>query len=171
MIEDLQRLEKTVEAFCRYIEKVPTTEVEGQEWGPIQVLAHLVYWHESYAAQIEAFLADRPFERPQGRFRDMNAQAARACRGIPIAVMARRFRTADERLRALYAANDPAAIVVEIKQGSKKWQLAELVPAVEAHVRNHQRQLEHDAHKNASPRKQHSIKSRRTAKASRKRSD
>jgi hypothetical protein len=82
------------------------------------------------------------FERPRGRFSDLNAQAVAANRRVSVAKMLCRFRAADEKLRALYSTHAPATMVVEIKQGSKPWRLVDLVPAVEAHIRNHQRQLE-----------------------------
>jgi hypothetical protein len=139
---DPARLKTTVEGFCRFVEGLPKAAGIEQDWGPKEVLAHLVFWHESYVAQIEALLVGAPFELPQGRFSDLNAQAAAANHDVPIAKLVRRFRAADKRLRALCAAHDPAAIVLEIKQGSKRWRLVDLVPAVEAHVRNHHRQLE-----------------------------
>jgi hypothetical protein len=143
-MNDLEKLETTVEGFCRFIEGLPKAAMIEQEWGPKQVLAHLVFWHESYVAQIEALIDGAPFELPRGRFSDMNAQAVVASRGASIAKLVRRFRAADERLRALYATHDPATIALEIKQGAKRWRLADLVPAVEAHVRNHHRQLERE---------------------------
>jgi len=141
-MNDPARLGTTVEEFCHFIEGLSQATVLEQDWGPKEVLAHLVFWHESYVAQIEALRAGHPFELPQGRFGDLNAQAVAANRDVPIAKLVRRFRAADKRLRALYAAHDPTAIVLEIKQGSKRWRLVDLVPAVEAHVRNHHRQLE-----------------------------
>jgi hypothetical protein len=150
-MNDPARLRTTVEEFCRFIEGLPKAAMIEQEWGPKEVLAHLVFWHESYVAQIEALIGGAPFELPRGRFSDLNAQAVAANRGLPFAKLVRRFRVADERLRALYAAHDPAAIVLEIKQGSKRWRLVDLVSAVEAHVRNHHRQLERLVNKSHHP--------------------
>lgn len=141
MTNDLQKLETTVETFCRYIETLPRVATSRQAWGPREVLAHLVFWHASYVAQIEAMLAGAPFELPQGRFSDLNAQAVAVLRGASIDQLVSRLRAANARLCALYAEHDPNTIVLEIKQGSKLWRLTELVPAVEAHIRNHQRQL------------------------------
>lgn len=153
MANELERLKTTVEEFCRLIEELPKAKTAEQEWGPKEVLAHLVFWHESYVAQIEASLAGKIYDRPQGRFSDLNAQAVARNRGIAIEKLIRRFQKADEKLRRLYRTHDPAAIVIEIKQGSKRWQLIDLIPAVEAHVRNHQRQLESVLKKNSKKRR------------------
>jgi hypothetical protein len=121
------------------------TALAEQDWGPKEVLTHLVSYHGSYVTQVEALLAGEPFEPPKGRFSDLNAQAVAASRGVPVNELLRRFRAADERLRALArglcTAHDPAAIVLEIKQGAKPRTPAALIQEVEAHVRNHHRKL------------------------------
>jgi len=112
-----------------------------QEWGPKEVLAHLVYHQEGYAAQIQALLMNEPFHPPQGRFRDLNALAVAANRGIPIEELVSRFHLATKKLKSLYQNCDPTKVFLEIKKGSKCWRLFELVPAVESHIRNHQKQI------------------------------
>jgi hypothetical protein len=135
-------LRATVDAFCSFIEGLPEDALAEGEWGPKEVLAHLVFWHESYVAQTEALLAGEPFMPPEGRFSDLNAQAVAASRGVPVAELLRRFRAANERLCCICGEQDAEAIVLEAKQGSKRWTLAALVPRIEAHIRNHQRKLE-----------------------------
>jgi len=144
-MREVERLRGTVEAFCRFVEGLPEEALTERDWGPKEVLAHLVSYHESYVAQVEALAAGEPFEPPRGRFSDLNAQAVAASRGTPVADLVRRFRAADERLCALYAAHDPAAIVLEIKRGARPRTLAELAPEVEAHVRNHHQKLRRHA--------------------------
>jgi hypothetical protein len=140
-MNDSEKLRETVETFCRFIEQLPTAALTDQAWGPKEVLAHLVFYHEGYVRQIEARLAGRPFDLPKGRYNDLNAQAAAAGRSVPVDELVRRLRAADERLRGLYVAYNPAQIMVEIKQGAKIWPLADLVPAVESHVRGHWQKL------------------------------
>ena len=141
-----EKLAETVESFCHFIEELPREMLVEQDWGPKEVLAHLLFYHEGYGQEIEAQLADKPFDLPQGRFRDLNAQAAAASRGIPIDELLRRFRAADERLRRWYQTHNPETLPIEIKQGGKTWTLAELVPAIERHVGNHHRQLQQQEH-------------------------
>jgi hypothetical protein len=99
--------------------------------------AHQVYWHEHHLAQSEAILVGRAFPLPAGRFGDLNTAAVEKLRGVPPAALCRRFRAAYRRLCALALADKSGAIAFRIKQGSKRWRLADLLPAVEAHVRNH----------------------------------
>jgi hypothetical protein len=140
-MEDIDRLTGTVEAFCLFLEELPEDTLIDQEWGPREVLSHLVYYHESYAAQIQAILSGNSFEPPKGRFRDLNAQAVSAFRGIPITELTARLREADQHIRTLIRERNPREISFQIKKNSKHWTLAELIPAIESHIRNHQKEL------------------------------
>jgi hypothetical protein len=138
---DLESLRTTVEAFCRFVEGLPADALAEQEWGPKEVLAHLVSYHELYVAQVEALLAGAPIEPPQGRYSDLNAQAVARSRDVPPAELVARFRAANHRLCALAAAPQAQALVLEIKKGVKPRRLDSLIPEIEAHVRNHLQQL------------------------------
>jgi len=52
-----------------------------------------------------------------------------------------RLRVVDKQLRDSYRLHDPETLIVNIKKGGKSWTLAELVPAIESHMRNHHQQL------------------------------
>jgi hypothetical protein len=138
----IDKLQTTVEAFCQFIEALPKTAFSEREWGAKEVLAHILYHHENYVAEIKAQLAGEPYDLPKGRFSDLNTQAAEAARGVPVEELLHRLRVADEQLRDFYRLHDPETLIVNIKKGGKSWTLAELVPAIESHVRNHQKQLE-----------------------------
>lgn len=140
-MNDSERLTKAVDRFCQFIATLPVDVLVEQHWGPKEVLAHLVYHHELYANLAEAFLAGTPMEPPKGTFRELNAQAVAASRGIPPSELVNRFQKANQRLVELYQQHDPREITVEIKAGAKLRTLAELVPEVEAHIRNHLKKL------------------------------
>ncbi|HEY42932.1 MAG TPA: hypothetical protein G4O11_03010 [Anaerolineae bacterium] len=138
---DIAGLRATVEMFCRFIEGSRIATVAEQAWGPKEVLAHLVFHHESYIDQVKALRNGELFEPPRGRFSDLNAQAVVDSRGVSVQELIRRFLEANETLCNLYKSVDPHAIVLEIKLGAKLRTFAELIPEVEAHIRNHQRIL------------------------------
>jgi hypothetical protein len=132
---DLERLTTTVESFCRFMEQLPGAARQEQPWGPREVLAHLVYWHELYVEQVEALRGGPPAELPEGRFSDLNALAVAQSRGAPLDEMLRRFREANERLVIAITASPDLAI--QLKRGSKVWPLEALIPNVGSHIRNH----------------------------------
>lgn len=140
-MNDSARLVENVGRFCQFITTLSACALVEQEWGPKEVLAHLVYHHELYVKLVEMFLAGTPVEPPKGRFRDLNAEAVAASRGITATELADRLQAANQRLVKFYQQHDPSTITVEIKAGAKLRTLAELVPEVEAHVRNHLEKL------------------------------
>jgi hypothetical protein len=132
-----KRLTASVEEFCGTIEKLPARAFLETPWGPRQVLAHLVFWHESYVRQIEAGLAGIGWLFPEGTLKELNAKAVASLSGVGVPTMLARFRAANSRLCRL--AGDPrsAGAQVQLKRDTKSWPLSEFILEVEAHVRRH----------------------------------
>jgi hypothetical protein len=139
--KDIERLTSTVEDFCGWIESLPAEDTAAQEWGPREVLAHLVYWHEHYLSQSNAILKGQALRPPAGRFAGMNARAVEKFHNLSIPALTKKFRTANRRLCGIARGSDSRKIAFSIKQGSKRWRLSDLLPAAEAHVRNHKMKL------------------------------
>jgi hypothetical protein len=140
-IDDLVRLTETVEDFCAWIESLPARDLRAQSWGAREVLAHLVFWHEYYCVQSRAAPAGKSSSLPAGRFTDINARAVEKYRALAPRALAARFRSVNRRLCRLAAASDPRKIAFRLKEDSQMWKLSELIPAVEAHIRNHRIKL------------------------------
>ncbi len=149
-MNDIARLRDAVDRFSAFILALPADTLADQstdgasgEWGPREVLAHLVYHHELYVALVEAWVTGTAAAPPAGTFRELNAQAVAANAGVPAAALVARLQEANRRLEQLYLGHDPHTIGVAIKAGAKPRTLAALVPEVEAHLRNHLRKLQH----------------------------
>ena len=141
-MNDPARLVETVDRFCQFITALPASALVEQDWGPKELLAHLVYHHELYVKLVEAFIAAGvPAVPPKGRFRDLNAEAVAASRGVSPVELVERLQNANHRLVELYRQHNPDEIIVEIKAGAKLRTLAELIPEVETHIRNHLEKL------------------------------
>ena len=140
-------LDQAVEDFCQFIQNLPQEDATQRAWGPKEVLAHLVFYHELYVAQAQAFLAGTSADLPKGRYSELYAEAAERFRGVTIDEMVKRLRIANRRLSELCAAGDPDQIVVPIKTGVRPYRLAKLIPEVASHIRNHQRQLQMEMRK------------------------
>ena len=96
----------------RFIVALPQADPVEKPWGPSEVVAHLVFWIESYVAQTEAILAQESFAGPQGRPKDLNAQVVEANRSQPVDALVRRLRLANERLLAYGRTLDPQVVVL-----------------------------------------------------------
>jgi hypothetical protein len=139
---DFDTLEQEVEAFCQFIESLPPKALLEQSWGPKEVLAHLLFYHELYVSQTRAVLSGQPLELLTARYRDLNAQVAESSRGVPVQELLFRLRAANCQLGELVAGCDPVQVVLPIKKGVKPYPLTVLIPEVTSHIRNHRRQLQ-----------------------------
>ncbi|MEM7029959.1 MAG: hypothetical protein AAF629_10375 [Chloroflexota bacterium] len=141
MMNTCEKLEQTVNTFCNYIYTLPDAEKVEQIWGPKEILAHLVQFHENFADQAEALLVNTLHQNLQGRFDDINAQAVKDSRGVTVDTLVQRFRSADKRLRHCAQTCDAEALPVCIKAGSKPQSLASVITMVEHHIRSHHQKL------------------------------
>src|SRR5262245_62999238 len=64
----LEHLREAVHAFARFIAELPDTAVVEKACGPKEVLAHLVFWTESYVLQTDALLSNHSPGTPSGSF-------------------------------------------------------------------------------------------------------
>jgi len=112
-LNEVDTLAHAVDDFCLYIEKAPEKQLNEQEWGPREVLAHLIYWHEQYVNQIEAIKAGKPAEASHSSVKERNARAASASRNKPISVLIKQFREIDLRLRHYITVLDPQMFILK----------------------------------------------------------
>jgi len=136
-IKDIDRLTLTLEEFCATIEGLPARAYLVKPWGPRQVLAHLVFWHEIYVRQVDAGQAGIGWLLPEGTLKTLNEEAVASLASVGIPTMLARFRAANTRLCRLAADPRSAAAHVQVKRDSKSWPLSEFIPHVETHVRRH----------------------------------
>jgi hypothetical protein len=146
-VEETDRLAEAVDGFCQFvraIDDVRAADTSKEGWGPKEVLAHLLFWHEHYITQIEAQRTESRFELPLGPRDALNAQAVAAGRVVPIEVLLDRIRAADERLQHFSCTLDPQMVVVAMpwQKGVHRYTLDVLVRRVTEHVRGHQRELQ-----------------------------
>ncbi|HEY8415845.1 MAG TPA: DinB family protein [Thermaerobacter sp.] len=118
----LEKLDRTVDSFIAYIEGLPPEELAARAWGPREVLVHLVFWHETFVAALEALLDQREPRLPRGTFAELNAAAVKANAGVAVPELIRRFREAQGRLTELVgraARAGDRTLAIPVKAGSR----------------------------------------------------
>ncbi len=83
-------LNETVASFVSFVGALPRAALRPSRWGPREVLAHLVYWHEHYVRIVRARLDGRDPRLPDSSFTELNAVAILGLRDMTIAKMLRR---------------------------------------------------------------------------------
>ena len=135
-------LREAVNEFCRLFRELPEEALVDKTWGPREVLAHEVFWMESYVAQLEAILAGGPPEPPRGEYDELNAQAVEANRGVSVDDLLRRLQVAAGRLCGFAQTRDPEGIRLSYVQGAPPHTLTWIISAEADHVRHHLQDLE-----------------------------
>lgn len=110
MQDTMAQLSNTIDAFIGYIQQLPAAALSPSpttQWGPKEVLIHIVFWHEKYCAILRALLDDEPPELVHGTLKRQNALAVAQYSGEAIDHLLRRLRTANRQLEGL--CGDPRA--------------------------------------------------------------
>lgn len=143
---EVRAFEAAVLSLQGFVASLPAEALREKAWGPREVLAHLVVWIESHAAQAEALLAGRPVHPLHGTFDEINARAVEAVRGVAAEEISRRLAAACERLVAIASQHDPASLPLVLKKGSQPRPLRWFLEGEAGHIRWHLDILERQAH-------------------------
>ncbi len=136
----VHRLDHAVDAFVRELEERPPGPLTGGDWGPREILCHLVYWHEWYVAITSELAAGRRPPLKAGDFRALNAEAVRRLAAVPVPTLLRRLGAAERVLsRRLPALQSRSRI--RIKAGAKARSPVEFADRIGGHFEAHLRQV------------------------------
>lgn len=100
-------LDAAVEAVAVELETQPETRLTGGDWGPREVLCHLVYWHEYYVSVVHALATGRQPALMVGAFPEFNRQAVRELGSVPVTDQVVRLRRAQRRLAVEFLRAEP----------------------------------------------------------------
>jgi Mycothiol maleylpyruvate isomerase N-terminal domain len=141
-IQAIARLDAAVDAFARTFLFAPPPAPVYPGWRPHEVLAHLVFWHETYARILQALNAGREPVLMEGVFREFNRQAVDRLRNVPEPALLERLRHANLLVGEGLASLPPHARI-RIKEGSKPRGPVEFANAIQRHFRGHLDHLRH----------------------------
>jgi hypothetical protein len=134
--EVLAALDQAVADAAAFLSTVDETLADGEQTAR-EVLSHLVFWHREYAAIINALAqGDLPRLRA-GRYREMHDEAAQEFASQSLPVLAWRLLGYQADLAAALYCLPDWSIDFPLKQGSSFQSVAERLPQIESHIRNH----------------------------------
>lgn len=135
---NLRQLEQAVaEAadFCRQQGDKPAAE--GAPWGPREVLAHCLFWHERTCLNVEEVLAGRGVEALVRAVAEVNAEAVAEHRGQPMGTLVEQLLSLQRRLGAGLRALPDANAVVLIRADGTKLTALERPDVMARHIKSH----------------------------------
>ncbi len=109
-------------------------------WTVRDVLAHIAFWHESFARNVDDLAQGRPPRPLRGRLADLNARSVADARDLTPDEIADRLRTAHAIVSA--AVVKPSLGLIPYRVGSRPYPPEEHLTVVRDHIRAHVRSVE-----------------------------
>ena len=106
-----------------------------------EVLCHFVFWHREYVAITRAMLDGCRPPLKNGTYDQLNDEAVREFAGQEMADLARFLLALQQTLLAQLRGLPDWSVDFPVKDGGRPKSVADRVPAIESHVRDHIRQL------------------------------
>lgn len=136
----LQRLNETVTDLFSVYQTLPDPSLMVYElWTAKDVLAHLTFWHESFARNVDDLVRGRKPTPLKGRLIDLNQGGVDAMKSLPLAQVLDRFESA----HMIISGNilNPALTLIPYKKGSRDYTPEEHLDIVCKHTRMHLRDV------------------------------
>jgi hypothetical protein len=132
----LQRLNETVTDLFSVYQTLPDPNAMVYElWTAKDVLAHLTFWHESFARNVDDLVSGRKPTPPKGRYIDLNQGGVDAMKSLSLAQVISRFEAAHHIIRRSIL--DPGLTLIPYKKGSRDYAPEEHLDIVYEHIRMH----------------------------------
>lgn len=109
-------------------------------WSARDVLAHLTFWHESFARNVSDLVAQRKPRPLKGRFADLNQQGVESMRGLPLDAVIKRFQAAHIAIQENIL--NPSLTLIPYKVGSRDYSPQEHLNIVQMHIEQHTRDIQ-----------------------------
>ena len=129
-------LNRTLGDAAAFFAQVDETLSDGHQTAR-QCLSHLVFWHREYVNIARDLVAGRQPGLRHGTFKSLNAQASQEFQYESLPELAGLLVELQHQLDALLRALPDSQVHFPLKQGGHPWRVADLVPRIEAHIRNH----------------------------------
>jgi hypothetical protein len=136
----LQRLNETVAQLLGVYQNLPDPDAMVYElWSARDVLAHLTFWHESFARNVDDLVNGRKPMPLKGRFINLNQGGVDAMRRETLEAVLQRFQAAHRMI--LENILNPALVRIPYKKGSREYTPEEHLDIVYEHIREHLRDV------------------------------
>ncbi len=136
----LEQLDKTVDEIRGFYTSLPDPDFPVYDlWTARDVLAHLTFWHESFARNLDDLVNGRKPSPLKGRYIDLNQGGVDAIAQLPANDVLARFLTAHAIIRA--GIMDPGLTLIPYKTGSRPYSPEEHLEVVHHHIQEHLRDM------------------------------
>lgn len=136
----LEHLNKTIAQLLAVYHDLPDPNAVVYEfWSAKDVLAHLTFWHESFARNVDDLAHGRTPSPLKGRLRDLNQEGVDAMAHRALAEVLARFEAAHATIQANIL--NPALTLIPYRKGSREYTVEEHLDIVDDHINQHLRDV------------------------------
>ena len=136
----LDRLDQTVSDVVAFYGRLNSAEFPvNAAWTARDALVHVVFWHESFARNVEDLAAGRKPRPLKGTYAELGVRASEEAAGQSIAVLLSRLESAQCVIRS--SIFDPKVTLIPYKVGSRPYPPSEHLAIVNDHVAGHLRKV------------------------------
>ncbi len=138
----LENLDATVACLLQIYRNLPNPDVKVYElWTAKDVLAHLTFWHESFARNVGDLAQGKKPTPLKGRFIDLNQGGVDEMCLQPLDAVIEKFAAAHEIIRRNIL--DPRLTLIPYKKGSRDYTPEEHLNIVNDHIQFHLKDVTH----------------------------
>lgn len=136
----LTRLDAQVNHLLDTYRHLPDADFPVYElWSAQDVLAHLTFWHESFARNVTA-LATGTIPQPlKGKLSDLNQAGVESMRGCSLEEIISRFESAHQQIQTHIL--NPTVTLIPYRKGSRDYNPEEHLQVVIDHIAQHLRDV------------------------------
>ncbi len=132
----LEQLDKTVDEIRFFYTSLHDPDFPVYDlWTARDVLAHLTFWHESFARNLDDLVNGRKPSPLKGRYIDLNQGGVDAMAHLPAEDILARFLAAHAVIGA--GIMEPSLTLIPYKVGSRMYSPEEHLKIVNQHIRKH----------------------------------
>lgn len=137
----LERLNETIGQLLDTYQSLPNPAIPVYElWSVKDVLAHLTFWHESFARNVDNLVNGRQPSPLKGRLSDLNQAGVDAMASLALTQVIERFESAHAVIQANIL--NPALTLIPYKKGSREYTPQEHLDIVDTHINEHLRDVQ-----------------------------
>jgi hypothetical protein len=142
MAAQLERLDweivETTSLFRLLDERRLHTSVYSQ-WDALDVLRHVVWWHESFATIVTATVANTKPDVPRGTLAEVNARSVADLKSVGVTALIRRFDSAQRTIQKY--STKPEDTLLHYRRGSRTYSFNERVEIAVGEIHAHRRDV------------------------------
>ena len=136
----LEQLDRLVEKLLDLYRTMPDSSIMVYElWSAKDVLAHLTFWHESFARNVSDLANDRPPAPLKGKLGDLNQAGVDAMSACSADMAIARFEAAHQVIQDNIL--NPALRMIPYRKGSRDYTPEEHLEIVRDHIAKHLRDV------------------------------